>query len=749
MMTFSLFLLLFVSIGASSPVDEHVVLDLSHFNAMLADSATLRDKLTQLETNVKSTLTSTTNAISIDGLPLGLTHVVRSSAVDVVVSCDQRNAIATHTLDIDVLPSADGRSRWASIDVAALDQVVVSKTVEQKSIDAPLRASLWNVGTEEHSLLVLAANATVITPIVVRFATRHAIVNAAKMHSMVVSRLTPFDSMTLTFDDQSCNSNVTLDYLQVAPLAFVPETESAVGATTSVLLASTKSANIEWRVKGDSSDTGGDKTAAAAAQMTASVESLYSVSDDGVQGFTALVLAPNADSQNLQHLTIDVIGDKIRITEVSGLWIDNWSVSESPASGTSVHVRLRRPIGSAQYTLVIRTEMATDNVFELPVINPHDCVRISGRTAVTTAKNNVEISELSAAGVAHIGERDVGSLIAEQSQRPVLLAYSFVNADSRVRLHRRVHGVLDTVPAFSEHVHETIHIARDHSMHIVRGLIQNSRRQFMTIVLPRSLVNVLSVSVNSDTVAPSLVGGSAHVMSIPLLSTLQSANDQSNAQASFEVVFTTRNNVTLTTDEGEFDIALSQVDMPTTLQTATVRLPASLVPTWLSETMSVVPRLSTLPTQVRSKPQSSYGGSFGSKARVLQNVDDELAGGHYATRIVEDHMIMRAAGAKPIELPPTDHMIEAHFERNLVQANDENRIRVVFQSRDALTRSARLLEQHWAMFASVICSLVVIVMVTFVCRRQTKSKGEKQVQVQLQQEEEHGDEDEDVDVDHE
>lgn len=693
------FMCAIVVFGSTVSTDEHVVLGLTHFNDMVADTAALRAQV------AKSNEMKSAVAISLNGLPRSMTHVVRNSTMAVKVACDQRSAVATHTLELDVMPSGDGLGRWTSIEIAATDQLVEFKRV----VAAPgaLLADMWHTGANGFTLFVLAANASTITPIVVEFATRHHIVNSGKTHTLAVSRLQPFDAMTLAFAP-NCPASVAFEFLQIAQRAFVPEVNDATTSTAvAIQLASTTIANVEWRCKGESSDTTAGTTASAL--ITASLESLYSVADDGVQGFTALTLALNADAQNLQHLTIDLLGDNIRITEVSGLWLDTWSAVAATPGRTTVNAHLRRPIGSAQYTLVLRTEMVTTDEFELPVINPHDCVRTSGRTAVTTAKNHVEITEVSAVGVAHIGEHDFSSHITEQSRRPVLLAYSFVTADGRVRLRRRVHNVLDIVPAFSDHVHETIHVARDYCMHIVRGLVQNSRRQFLQIVMPRTVVNVLSVSVNSDAVAPSLADGSDHIMSIPLLSTLRSTDASgSSQQASFEVVFVTRNNVTLTADEGELEFALSQIDMPTTLQTATVRVPFSLVPAWQSDTMTMVHRQPRVPEQIRSKPL--FGRAKAAPERMQLNVDDELANGHYAQRIVEDYVTMRAAAASPIGLPPTDHMIETFFERNLVQPDDANRIRMRYVTRERIASLAYTITQRYWTIVSVAFSLSLIVL---------------------------------------
>lgn len=590
-----------------------------------------------------------------DALPGGLRQTL-DSHVDVVVAADRNSAVYTHRLRIEFASDRRG-AQWAAVPLVSSEHVVLSKHVFAFD-DAGVPEHFFAIDNGEHQLFVLC-NGTAPTRFTLEFSVYAMIGKQFKTHAITAQSNTPFESMTLRFVDRA---EFPVEDLQVSVRAVVHD--NGTDAIT-VHLISTTNVEINWRAERSVVVDTPDNATVASEIPSATLETLFSVADDNIQGFTTISYALD-DGNRHDHFEIALFGSNLRVASVVGLGMESWHITNNDqADGVVVHVQLRSPVQTSTYRLVVRTEarVAESDTFELPVIKPLMCSRVHGRIGVATSKNTVEIGEVSAAGVATIADRDFSPELKMQSNRPILLAYSFVHADVSVRLRRIVHHIVDVVvPAFVEHLHEAVHVDVELSMHILRGTLVNSNRQFLTVSLPESLENVWSVGVNSNAVSPSTLaqhGGKKNRITIPLLSTLSEALDDDDGdghrESSFEIVFLTRNANQTGGQSGVWSTTLSQVDdIPVTLHTAAIRFPVQFDTEWQSAKMqrTTAAQQSPTPKQVTTKRRASH---------IVEYGDDV---GFNEKLILEEHMSRQRA--LDVELPAAGFSVSTyHFQRKL------------------------------------------------------------------------------------
>lgn len=597
-----------------------------------------------------------------DALPGGLRQTL-DSHVDVVVAADRNSAVYTHRLRIEFASDRRG-AQWAAVPLLSSEHVVLSKRVFA-SDDAGVPEHFFAIDNGEHQLFVLC-NGTAPTRFTLEFSVYAMIGKQFKTHAITAQSNTPFESMTLRFVDRA---EFPVEDLQVSVRAVVHD--NGTDAIT-VHLISTTNVEINWRAERSVVVDTPDNATVASEIPSATLETLFSVADDNIQGFTTISYALD-DGNRHDHFEIALFGANLRVASVVGLGMESWHTTNNDQNdGIVVHVQLRSPVQTSTYRLVVRTEarVAESDTFELPVIKPLMCSRVHGRIGVATSKNTVEIGEVSAAGVATIADRDFSPELKMQSNRPILLAYSFVHADVNVRLRRIVHHIVDVVvPAFVEHLHEAVHVDVELSMHILRGTLVNSNRQFLTVSLPESLENVWSVGVNSNAVSPSTLaqhGGKKNRLTIPLLSTLSEALDDDDGdghrESSFEIVFLTRNVNQTGGQSGVWSTTLSQVDdIPVTLHTAAIRFPVQFDTEWQSAKMqrTTAAQQSPTPKQVTTKRRASHIVKYGDDVGFNEKL------------ILEEHMSRQRA--LDVELPAAGFSVSTyHFQRKLFVTSDQD-----------------------------------------------------------------------------
>jgi hypothetical protein len=465
------------------------------------------------------------------------------------------------------------------------------------------------------------------------------------------------------------------------------------------------------------------------------------VADDNIQGFTTIAYTLG-DGDRHDHFEIALFGN-VRVTSIAGLGMESWHTTTNDDS-LVVHVQLRNPVQTPTYRIVLRTEASAgeSDTFELPVVKPLLCSRVHGRIAVATSKNTVEIGEVSAAGVATISDRDFSPELKMQSNRPILLAYSFVHADVSVRVRRIVHHMIDVVvPAFVEHLHETVQVDVEMSMHIVRGTLVNSNRQFLTLTLPETVESIWSVGVNSNAVSPSTLaqhGGKKNVLTIPLLSTLSEPIDDDDGdghrESSFEITFLTRNTNQTNANEGVWATTLAQVDdIPVTLHTATIRFPEKFDTEWhspkMQRTFPAQAYANAVPRQVETKRRTSQIVRYGDDVAFNEKL------------ILEDHMTQQRA--LNVDLPPADETVTTHFQRKLFVTDsasvDGGYIECTYELQGTQARQLHYDTKIEMIGATMVIVVLVFIGTTFYCYyipKTNKKNEEQQEQEQLQQEEE-------------
>lgn len=585
-----------------------------------------------------------------DALPGGLRQTL-DSHVDVVVAADRNSAVYTHRLSIEFASDRRG-ARWAAVPLVSSEHVVLSKRVLAID-DAGVPEHFFAIDNDEHQLFVLC-NGTVPTRFALEFSVYAMIGKQFKTHAITAQSNTPFESMTLRFVERA---EQPVEDLHVSVRSVVHDNGTDVIA---VHLISTTNVEINWRAERAVVVDAPENATVASEIPSATLETLFSVADDNIQGFTTISYALDDGSRH-DHFEIALFGSSLRVASVVGLGMESWHTTNNDQNdGILVHVQLRNPVQTSTYRLVVRTEAraAESDTFELPVIKPLLCSRVHGRIGVATSKNTVEIGEVSAAGVATIADRDFSPELKMQSNRPILLAYSFVHADVNVRLRRIVHHIVDVVvPAFVEHLHEAVHVDVELSMHILRGTLVNSNRQFLTLSLPESLENVWSVGVNSNAVSPSTLaqhGGKKNRLTIPLLSTLSEALDDDDGdghrESSFEIVFLTRNANQTGGESGVWSTTLAQVDdIPVTLHTAAIRFPIQFDTEWQSPKMhrTTAAQQSATPKQVTTKRRASHVVKYGDDVGFNEKL------------ILEEHMSRQRA--LDVELPAAGYTMSTNF----------------------------------------------------------------------------------------
>jgi hypothetical protein len=296
------------------------------------------------------------------------------------------------------------------------------------------------------------------------------------------------------------------------------------------------------------------------------------------------------------------------------------------------------------------------------------------------------------------------------------------------------------VPAFVEHLHEAVHVDVELSMHILRGTLVNSNRQFLTVSLPESLENVWSVGVNSNAVSPSTLaqhGGKKNRITIPLLSTLSEALDDDDGdghrESSFEIVFLTRNANQTGGQSGVWSTTLSQVDdIPVTLHTAAIRFPVQFDTEWQSAKMqrTTAAQQSPTPKQVTTKRRASH---------IVEYGDDV---GFNEKLILEEHMSRQRA--LDVELPAAGFSVSTyHFQRKLFVTDsasvDGGYIECTYELQGTQARQLHYDTKIEMIGATMVIVVLVFIGTTFYCYyipKTNKKNEEQQEQEQLQQEEE-------------
>eukprot|EP01126_Amoeba_proteus_P027212 TRINITY_DN2700_c0_g1_i14.p1 TRINITY_DN2700_c0_g1~~TRINITY_DN2700_c0_g1_i14.p1 ORF type:complete len:362 (+),score=73.72 TRINITY_DN2700_c0_g1_i14:1284-2369(+) len=308
---------------------------------------------------------------------------------------------------------------------------------------------------------------------------------------------------------------------------------------------------------------------------------------------------------------------------------------EETVDGVMAHVMLKNSVSSDRYQLILTTEnhVGDDKVFVLPTLTCHKVLRQQGQIGIVKAAN-VEIHEVSRAGVIVSEPTELSEFLRSHSGKNVLMAYTFLSPEYEIVVQKERHETTSTLDSSIEHGYLQILISEDHSLNKAIFRITNSNRQYLRVSLPKNIKAIWSVHVANEPVKPARdVNG---ILLIPLTSIMSTTGTGNSEWHSVELVYLT-SHMALGAN-GTFEQELFSVDVPINLFSVEVLFPehlsANITASGLrkvyefSSNLPQVTQKKTTSRNVAKKGAKSYYGSesYSQQASVLYDWSEETLG---------------------------------------------------------------------------------------------------------------------------
>eukprot|EP00585_Thalassiosira_rotula_P004071 CAMPEP_0196141116 /NCGR_PEP_ID=MMETSP0910-20130528/8782_1 /TAXON_ID=49265 /ORGANISM="Thalassiosira rotula, Strain GSO102" /LENGTH=751 /DNA_ID=CAMNT_0041402161 /DNA_START=75 /DNA_END=2330 /DNA_ORIENTATION=- len=313
--------------------------------------------------------------------------------------------------------------------------------------------------------------------------------------------------------------------------------------------------------------------------LTVSHDVMHSV-EDGVVRSTNVLKFETSES-GLNSVEFVVHGPKgTRVTSVSGYSLSRWNAGAYNATTSSIPVRalFKSSNLDSSVTLHVHTESDTDaaaktQTLELPRIECVGALRHSGHIGVIKVANGVELHQQRAVGLARAEPTDISSQLRLNTDRPIMLAYKYLNPKYTLHLSSTSHTAMDTLEAVVDRVHYEALAMDTHIMHSLVVMMKSTKLQYLEIQNIPPETSMFTLIVNGVQTKPVRGGKTDDSLLVPLLVGLntETANDGLGVKTSIELrYFSTHDPLD---EEGYLDLPLPRVTVPISIVTAELRLP--------------------------------------------------------------------------------------------------------------------------------------------------------------------------------
>jgi len=308
-------------------------------------------------------------------------------------------------------------------------------------------------------------------------------------------------------------------------------------------------------------------------------DAMHTVEEGVIRSTNVLQFETSADSIN--SVEFKVHGTKgTRVTSVSGYALSRWTAApyNTMDSTITVHAYFKSSNLDSSMTLHAHTESDVDTAaktqeLELPRIECMGVLRQNGHIGVIKVANNVELHQHKAVGLARAEPKDISSQLRLNTDRPIMLAYKYLNPKYDLRLSSTSHTAMDTLEAVADRVHYEALVMDSHIMHSLVVMLRSTKLQYLAIQGIPSDASMFTLIVNGIQTKPVKAGNRNNSILIPLLVGLntEAANDGIGAKTSIELrYFSTQDPLGET---GTICLPLPHVTIPVSVVTTELRLP--------------------------------------------------------------------------------------------------------------------------------------------------------------------------------
>mmetsp|Transcript_41842 Transcript_41842/g.75378 ORF Transcript_41842/g.75378 Transcript_41842/m.75378 type:complete len:747 (-) Transcript_41842:129-2369(-) len=313
--------------------------------------------------------------------------------------------------------------------------------------------------------------------------------------------------------------------------------------------------------------------------LTVSHDVMHTV-EDGVIRSTNVLQFETSESA-LNSVEFMVHGERgTRVTSVSGYALSRWTAGSYNATASMIHVRayFKKSNLDSSATLHVHTEFDTDSAaktqtLSLPRIECVGALRQTGHIGVIKVANSVELHQYKAVGLARAEPTDISSQLRLNTDRPIMLAYKYLNPKYTLYLSSTSHTAMDTLEAVVDRVHYEALAMDTHVMHSLLVMMKSTKLQYLEIQGIPSDASMFTLIVNGVQTKPVKGGNTEDSLLIPLLVGLntETANNGLGVKTSIELrYFSTHDPLG---EEGSLGLPLPQVTLPISVVTAELRLP--------------------------------------------------------------------------------------------------------------------------------------------------------------------------------
>eukprot|EP00581_Thalassiosira_minuscula_P019886 CAMPEP_0183733268 /NCGR_PEP_ID=MMETSP0737-20130205/40678_1 /TAXON_ID=385413 /ORGANISM="Thalassiosira miniscula, Strain CCMP1093" /LENGTH=716 /DNA_ID=CAMNT_0025966493 /DNA_START=185 /DNA_END=2335 /DNA_ORIENTATION=- len=316
--------------------------------------------------------------------------------------------------------------------------------------------------------------------------------------------------------------------------------------------------------------------------LTVSHDVMHTV-EDGVIRSTNILQIETSESA-LNSVDFLVYGPKgTRVTSVSGYALSRWTAGQYNTTSSMIPVRayFKSSNLDSSATLHVHTESDTDSAkkeqdLELTRIECFGALRQSGHIGVIKVANSVELHQRKAVGLARAEPTDIASQLRLNTDRPIMLAYKYLNPKYTLHLSSTSHTAMDTLEAVVDRIHYEALAMDTHIMHSIVIMMKSTHLQYLEVEGIPSHASMFTLIVNGVPAKPVKGGGTENSLLIPLLVGLntEKANDGHGMKTSIELrYFTTHDPLR---GQGSISLPLPQVTHPISVVTTELRLPKTL-----------------------------------------------------------------------------------------------------------------------------------------------------------------------------
>eukprot|EP00485_Elphidium_margaritaceum_P009170 CAMPEP_0202688612 /NCGR_PEP_ID=MMETSP1385-20130828/4105_1 /ASSEMBLY_ACC=CAM_ASM_000861 /TAXON_ID=933848 /ORGANISM="Elphidium margaritaceum" /LENGTH=767 /DNA_ID=CAMNT_0049343627 /DNA_START=31 /DNA_END=2334 /DNA_ORIENTATION=+ len=342
-------------------------------------------------------------------------------------------------------------------------------------------------------------------------------------------------------------------------------------------------AKEQTTLKADREDDGIRAQDAEDSLITVSHDVMHTVEEGVVRSTNILQFKTSGDT--LSSVAFMVRGGRgTRVTSVAGYGLARWTTGAYNATESvlPVYAYFKSSNLDSAMTLQVDTESDTDTAakqqtLELPRIECMGVLRQSGRIGVIKHANNVELHQSKAVGLARAEPSEIASQLRLNTDRPIFLAYKYLNPNYQLHLSSTAHAAMDTLEAVADRVHYRVLVMESHVMHSLLVMMKSTKLQYLEIRGIPAEASMFTLIVNGVQTKPVRGGDGDDALLIPLLVGLNTemANDGLGVKSSIELRYFVTHDALGVGEQGSLELQLPRVTLPISVVTVELRLPKS------------------------------------------------------------------------------------------------------------------------------------------------------------------------------